>query len=393
MKKIIYTLTAILLLSSCKSIDKMIESGNYDEALKFGINKLRGEKNKKTKYVKGLEKAYSKLNLQDQNEINHLKLSGKTNSIDRIVDIYHTMEKRQNYIIPLLPLISEDGYLAEIKIKDYSVLISEASLAASEKHYVLALKYLKSAKENRNKMEARKAYKHFEDTKFYFSDYKESHKLQQEAYELGQSRILVESYTKGSNIAFDHTLDIISQVNTSKLNNKWEKFYVQDNGSTVFNYIATLEVINIVAGRERERIHSYTETNEIINGQIPIKDDEGNLVKDTLGNILYTDKIKEISAYISELEREKIAHMNGKLVIIEAINNIHITTIPINVTHEFRDYSCTYRGDKRALSNPTFKRIKNNCDPFPTDYEITSLMAYTYKSAAEDGLNKQYFEK
>ncbi len=393
MKKIIYTLTAILLISSCKSIDKMIESGNYDEALRFGVDKLRGEKDKKTKYVKGLEKAYTKLNRQDLNEINHLKLSGKRNSLDRIVDIYHIMEKRQNYVMPLLPLISEDGYLAEIKITDYSVLINEASLAASDHHYALGVKHLKAARKTGNKTEARSAYNQFEDAQFYFSDYKDSYELKNEAYEIGQSRILVEHYTKGSNIAFDHTLDIISQINISKLNNKWEKFYIQDNASDIFDYIATLEVTNIVPGMEKERIHSYVETKEIIDGQIPIKDNKGNVVKDTSGNILYTDKIKEISAYISEIEREKIAHMTGRLVIIEAIDNIHINTIPINVTHEFRDYSCTFRGDRRALTAPTINRIKDICEPFPTDYEITSSMAYSYKAAAEERLDKQYFRK
>jgi len=393
MKKIIYILSAIILLSSCKSIDKMVESGRYDEALRFGVDKLRGEKNKKTKYVKGLEKAYLKLNLQDQNEVNHLALSGMRNSHDRIVDIYTNMEKRQNYIMPLLPLISEDGYLAEIKIIDYSVLINKASIAASEKHYAIALKHLQTARKVGNKTEARKAYEEFEEAQYYFSDYKESYNYKKEAYELGQSRILVESYARGSNMAFDHTIDIISQINISKLNNKWEKFYTQDNDAMTFNYIATLEVIDIVPGRERERINSFTETKKVIDGRKKLIDRTGKVVRDTSGNPLYLDKMKEVSAYISEIEREKIAHMNGRLIIIEAIDNMHINTIPINITHEFRDYACSFQGDKRALSDSTSKKIKSHCDPFPTDYEITSTMAYTYKSVAEKGLNTQYFRK
>lgn len=371
----------------------MIESGNYDKALRFGVDKLRGEKNKKTKYVKGLEKAYAKLNKQDQHEIKNLRLSGNRNNYDRIVDIYSRMQDRQNYVLPLLPLISEEGYLAEIKVTDYSELINDAAIAASEKHYEIGLKYLNSAKRSGNKNDARNAFDQFEDASFYFTDYKDSYELKQEAYELGQSRILIESYTKGSNITFDHTLDIISQINVSRLNSKWEKFYTQDNGSIEYNYIATLEVIDIVPGRERERVHTYTETKEIKDGRVVVKDKKGNVVKDTSGNILYTDKIKVVSAYISEIEREKIAHLNGRLVIIEANNNIHINTIPINVTHEFRDYSCTYRGDQRALTAQTLKRIKNICEPFPTDYEITSLMAYTYKSVAEESLDEQYFRK
>ncbi len=116
MKKITYLLTAMLLISSCRSIDKMIESGNYDQALRFGVDKLRGEKNKKTKYVRGLERAYHKLNDRDLKEIKSLRLSGNRNNFDRIVDVYKRLEYRQNYVLPLLPLISKDGYLAEIKI-------------------------------------------------------------------------------------------------------------------------------------------------------------------------------------------------------------------------------------------------------------------------------------
>ena len=391
MRKIIYTITIIFLLSSCKSIDKMVESGNYDGALRYGVNKLRGQKNKKTKYVKGLEKAYDKLNHRDKNEINHLKNSGIRNSHDRIVDIYRTMEDRQNYILPLLPLISEDGYLADIKIIDYSKPIKESSLAASENHYLLGLKYLDIAKEKNDKVAARNAYRSFEESQFYFGEYKDTYERKNEAYNLGQTSILIESYAKRSNIEFDHTLDIIQQININKLNTKWEKYYLQDNESIEFNYIATIEINDIVPGRERERINSFTETKQIKDGKIPIKGEDGIILKDTSGNILYTDLIKEVSAYINEVEREKIAHMNGSVVIIDAMKNIHINTIPINVTYEFRDYSCTFMGDKRALTESTFNRIKDYCDPFPTDYEITSSLAHTYKVAAEASIQKETF--
>jgi len=393
MKKINFILLAIFILTSCRSIDKMIESGNYDQALRFGVDKLRGEKNKKTKYVRGLEKAFAKLNNQDLNEINHLRQSGQRNRYDRIVDLYQGMEDRQNYVMPLLPLISKDGYLAKIKIVDYSTLISEAALKATEQHYTHATLLLDNAKRTGNKTEARNAYDSFSDVQLYHDDYKDTYRLKEEAYHLGQSRILVEAYTGGSNIAFDHTLDIISQVDIQRLNNKWEKFYIHDNGNLQYNYIATLEVQNILPGQERERVHTYTETKEIIDGQIPVIDHLGNTVTDTLGNVLYTDKFKEISAFVSEIQREKIAAMNGRLVIVDAVNNIHINTIPINITHEFRDYARTFKGDRRALADATFNQLKPHCLPFPSDYEITTIMAYSYKEAAEASLNNHRFRR
>ena len=392
MKRFIYILATLLFITSCKSIEKMVESGQYDKALRYGVDKLRGEENKKTKYVRGLEKAYAKLNDQDLREIKHLELSGRNNRYDRIVSIYQNMEDRQNYVMPLLPLISENGYLAEIKITDYTSIIHEASVAASEHHYKRAIRHLNRAKEYGDKIEARNAYDMFEDAQFYFSDYKDSYTLRQEAYELGQSRILVEQYTHGSNIAFDHTLDIISQINVNRLNSKWEKFYLNEVENTTYNYVATMEVIDILPGTERERLHTYVETNRVIDGEVPMKDRSGNVITDTLGNIIYTDRYIDVTATINEIQREKIAQMNGRLVIVDALTNQHINSIPINVTHEFVDYACTFNGDERALSEPTNKRIKPNVAPFPSDYEITTTMAYAYKSAAEEKLERHYFK-
>lgn len=392
MKRFIYILTTLLLITSCKSIEKMVESGQYDRALKYGVDKLRGEKNKKTKYVKGLEKAYAKLNGQDLRDIKRLELSGKNNRYDRIVSIYQNMEDRQSYVMPLLPLISENGYLAEIKITDYTEIIHQSSVAASNHHYTRAIKHLNIAKEYGDKIEARNAYEMFEDAQFYFSDYKDSYTLQQEAYKLGQSRILVEQYTHGSNIAFEHTMDIISQINVSRLNSKWEKFYLQEAENTTYSYVATMEVIDILPGIERERLHTFTETNRVIDGEVPMKDRSGKVMTDTLGNIIYTDRYIDVTATISEIQREKIAQMNGRLVIVDALNNQQINSIPITITHEFSDYACTFNGDERALSEPTNKRMKVNVDPFPSDYEITTTMAYAYKSAAEEKLERHYFK-
>ena len=206
---------------------------------------------------------------------------------------------------------------------------------------------------------------------------------------MGQSKILIESYTKGSNIAFDHTLDIISEISISQLNSHWEKFYTQDNGTTNYNYIATIEVSEIIPGVEREKYNTYTATKRVKEGKQIVKDRSGRIFRDTSGNVIYEDKFIDVTAEIEELTREKFAHMSGRVVIIDALDNTLINAVPINVTHKFRDYSFNYIGDKRAI--PTNKTIKSRCDLFPSDYEITTNMAYAYKEAAEESIDKQYF--
>ena len=374
-----------MLFTSCRSIDKMIESGNYDQALRYGVDKLRGEKNKKTKYVKGLEKAYIKLNKRDLDKIAYLKLENNKNSMDRVVDIYQKMNDRQNYIYPLLPLISEDGYPATFKNRDFAYLLNNSMTQASDIHYQYALSYLESAQNNSDKIAARKAHAEFAQATLYFDNYKDSYDLKRKSYKLGQTNILIEPYVSGSNAAFYHTGEIISQLQISKLNTTWKKYFTEDHGQTI-DFVATIEVSEIIPGKEKERFNSFTNTKEVSAGKKPLKGKNGVVVKDTMGNIIYKEKKIVVSANVEELLREKTAQMSGKVVIVDATNNRHITTIPINVTYIFEDYSCIFRGDKRALTNEYNKRIKKNCAPFPTDYDMTTNLAYEYKEAAQKSI-------
>lgn len=377
-----------MIFTSCRSIDKMIESGNYDQALRYGVDKLRGEKNKKTRYVKGLQKAYVKLNKTDLDKIARIKVLNNKNSMDRIVEIYQKIENRQSYVYPLLPLISEDGYVATIKIKDYTSAINRSMKAASEVHYQYALDYLIRAKKNNDKISARKAYSELTEAINYFDTYKDSYNLKLKAYELGQTNILIEPYLSGSNAAFYHTGEIISQLQLNKLNSNWTKYYTEEHGEDI-DYVATIEVSKIVPGNEKERFNSFTETKEVNDGKIPLKSKDGAIVKDTMGNTIYIEKRILVTANVEELIREKTAQMSGKVVILDAKNNRLINTIPINVTYIFEDYSCIFRGDKRAITNKYNKRIKEQCAPFPTDFDMTTQLAHAYKEAAQKSIKAE----
>lgn len=365
----------------------MIESGNYDQAFRYGVDKLKGKKNKKTKYVRGLEKAYKKLNERDRSDIKHLTANRSRNSLDRIVDIYQNMMSRQEYVSPLIPLISKDGYVATLKIKDYSKLIANARKEAAEYHYEKATKLVQLAKDNYDKLTARRAYNEISRVEEYFDTYKDSYNIKREAYLLGVTNILVEPYVNGSNIVFDHTLNILSMINTNNLNTKWKKYHIQDSEEIEFDLIATIEVDQIMPGKEKERYNSFEQTKEIVVSKKPEKNKKGS-VKDTLGKVNYVNKLKRVSALVEELIREKSAYMNGRIVIVDAINSSLVNTIPISVTHVFEDYSCRFSGDRRALSKEFNKRLKAECSPFPTDYEMTTDLANVYRDIAEEKIRQ-----
>ena len=367
-------------MGSCKSIDKMVESGNYDEAFRFGIDKLRGKKDKKTKYVRAIEKAYNKMNAQDLKDIRYYSAEGRINSFDRVVDLYNKIEARQRYIEPLLPLYSKDGYYADIVTNSYTEEILEAKKLSSELHYEAGIKKLDIAKSSGNKKYAKEAYNHFKDSEYYFDTFEDSYALKTEAYRLGQTNVLLEIHSNGSNIAFEQTQNIITEIASSDLSTKWIKYHTNLNGPS--DLIATIEISDIYPGKEVERYNSFVKEKDIIDGQRPAKSINGETLKDTSGNVVYVDKIKTVSAQVEELIREKVSSMNGRVVIVDAVTNSLISTIPIEVTHLFEDYSLIMTGDKRALDNNVVNRVKDYCAPFPSDYEMTTSLAIAYKESA-----------
>ena len=71
-KTFISAIIFLLMLTSCVSMRETIESGNYDKAIDIAVSKLKGKKNKKDEYVKGLELAFVKANTRDLNTIDNL---------------------------------------------------------------------------------------------------------------------------------------------------------------------------------------------------------------------------------------------------------------------------------------------------------------------------------
>lgn len=98
MRTLLYTVIFTLTLVSCKSIETMVEKGEYEKAFSHAVDKLAGEKNKKTKYVKGLEKAYNELNSKDLKKIASLERSTAVSKWEEIYDVYGKMISRRDSV-------------------------------------------------------------------------------------------------------------------------------------------------------------------------------------------------------------------------------------------------------------------------------------------------------
>jgi len=369
MKWILYTLSVLFLFSSCKSVKKLTEKGDYDGAIYLALKKLHGDKNKKTSHVQGLEEAFLKVNALDLNLIKHLNAQNHPERWSDVYDLLLQIEGRQHKIYPYLPLISKDGYMAEFDFYDTGSHLAEAAEQAAQFHYTKASRALEKI-EYHDQFNAREAYAELLQIRRYFSEYKDVEKLKAKAHHYGTTRIKLEVINKAQSvIPFDLEEEILG-VNLVLFNNFWTEYLINPNGSVPIDFKSLLEIQQIEVSPEREQVRSYIDSREVQDGFDYVLDVNGNVQKDTLGNDIKVDRFITVNAEVNELFREKAAYVKGSLTVLNLVGGQVIDHFPISTEATFSSYASNYNGDSRAVRDLTRNRLRRNPEPFPSNQEL-----------------------
>ena len=369
MKRILYTLTTIILLSSCQTINKAVERGDYERAIAIAMRQISGDKNKSTKKIKLLEEAYHKSLKRDLDRVKFLSDENRPENYDRILDIYTDVKNRQEALLPLLPLVGKDGYRAEFKFIKIDGLIKETSKQAAAYHYTLANDYLAEA-EKGNKRAARKAYTELDAVNRYYRHYNDLDQLKEKARFLGLTRVLIKAENRSMVAMPIGFQEALLAMNIRSLNDMWTEYFTVDPSYAEIDMVAEIEITNFEVSPEREFIREYTDRKEIEEGWEYAYDSNGNVAKDTLGNDIKNPKFVWIHADVIEINRVKSALVGGLVKFYDARTTELVNSKKFNVTEEFTDFACSFRGDKRALSSQTRTRLDHYPRPFPSDENL-----------------------
>ncbi len=385
MKNLLYITTIILLVSSCRSIEKMVDQGQYDEAIVFAAEKLSGKKNKKTKHVKGLEKAFEKISKKDMDLIHFYDGNSNPENWDLIYDIALKIKARQNRIEAFLPLISKDGYKAEFQFVKTNIILNEAMNGAMEYHYKKVLNRIEKAREG-DKNAARSAYSSTKSIEHYTDSYKDVYRLKREAIFLGKTRVLVDLENNSSSIIPLRIDEILESIDVENLNSLWKEFYLSKPEDLEIDYIAKLNISHLDVSPEREIIEHHTDSKKVKDGWRYALDKNGNVRKDSLGNDIKIDKFRTITAHVTEIVREKSAIVGGSLELINTENGNISQREDISVEAVFSDFISRFRGNRKALCHKSLNSIGHRPLPFPNDYNMILDASENLKSAFKDAL-------
>jgi len=151
------------------------------------------------------------------------------------------------------------------------------------------------------------------------------------------------------------------------------------------DYEARLSLVRADVSRDNQDERYFTDTKSIEEGFDYVLDSKGNVKKDSLGNDIKEPKFIDIEAKIIELYRHKEALVEVGIEVIDLHNDALIDRDRISHNVRFEDYSCTIRGDRRALSDEARNKYKDRPLRFPSD----SDMLLTAANEIRDDLRKK----
>ena len=379
MKATVLSLFAILMLAACSSPEKLMDFGDYDQAIQVTVKRLAGKKKKKEVHVLNLEEAFARANSRDLNTIDALKEQNRPENWVRIYDLYDQIQRRQNLVSPLTPLYADNGYLANFQFLRVQQEQEEAAQGAAQYYYDRGNEFMRIAQNEGDKAAARTAYNNYGRSTDYVAAFANALELRRQAYELGISHVQIQ-FANQSNVVVPRSLEReLIEFASGDLNSKWQRFYHQAPTGTNMDYTVVVSLANVRFSPERVSERAYRESRVIEDGWEYVLDENGNVAKDSLGNDIKQTREVTVIADVLEVYQEKVAGVTSRIDIMDNRTQQRLATEQFNADAVFSNYASTFRGDRRALSKETLCNIGNSPQPFPTNESLLVQAAYNLK--------------
>lgn len=356
--KTIMVILALWVCFSCASVKKELDNGRYKDAVSLSVSKLKGKKKKSPKFVLGLEEAYEYYLQEKLTEAENLKRKPVEGADLKLLKIYEEIENVQASIRPLLPLTDKNGYRADIQLTDLSVELAQYRNKAADFLYANALENLEIGAKG-NKTAARDAYLSLKEMEGIAGSTAHIRKLQDEARALGTTHLLLETEISPKISLSKAGTEFFRDMKAEKLDKTWQTVHLSPDHRQKYDYEITLVLNDFVISPEKESTREYQDKKEI----------EEEVASSSRNNEKIKRK-KEVTADVIELYRFKEAVVRGQLIIYDRNSRKEVYNEEVNAVQTFENYASTFKGDKRALSEVTLKRIGGKPVPFPGNERI-----------------------
>lgn len=366
-----------------------MEKGKYEEAFRSSYSRTAGKKNKKKETIKILEESYARLRDRDSSEIKHLDPQNYPENYPKVLEILQEMDKRQELVKPMMPIVSKEGYRGKFKFEDYRPSIKDATRGTGLYYINHSKELLNQSKQSGDHLPSRKALEELLLAEKFVPNETEIYALKQEALDMGTIYVYLTVNSLLPGLAGTEAERRLANLPVSQLDDKWHKFtsFPARKPERV-DVQVTVELLDVSISPERENVQVSKEQKEIL-----VRKDKSKEVKDSAAVDVIKEVYELVTAEIKEIKREKSGVLNGEIKITNQRNRQSMGITPVHVTSDFRDLGYVVHGDDRALSPEAKARTKKRPIIFPSDFDIIMSMTDEFSKSIMNELRNFKYQK
>ncbi|WP_440121704.1 hypothetical protein [Tenacibaculum sp. Ill] len=373
-KTTLLLILSVLVLASCSSVkttEKALNTGNYDKAISLSIEKLAKNKTKEKNqpHVLMLQEAFRKATDRDLDRISFLEKEQNPENFETIYTLYQRLNNRQERIKPLLPLrILSSGRNAKFKLVNYSDRI----LAAKENYagylYENGVALLNEG--DRNKINYRRAFDELRHLDKISPNYRDTRSLIEEAHAKGIDYVHVSVRNRTDQIIPRRLERDLLAIDTYGLNDLWTQYHAKKDRNIRYDFDLELDFRDIMISPEQVHEKEVIKERRIKDGFKYLRDNNGNYVKDSLGNKIKVDKFKRVRCTFYQFTQFKSSKVTGVVKYIDNRTNQLLQRFPIQSEFVFEHIYADYDGDRRALDKSFIDLLDETSVEFPSNEQM-----------------------
>ena len=380
----------ILACSAAKQTEQALNTGNYDQAINIALKSLSTNKHKKGKqeYIIMLEQAFAKAKSRDEDRIAFLTKENNGAYLEEVYNIYKLLDNRQNKIKPLLPLqLIEQNRTARFNFKNYDADIINTKNKLADYLYNNANELMSST----SKFGFRQAYEDFKYLDKISPNYKDTRSLINEAHIRGTDFVLVDMKNQTRKVIPKRLEEDLLNFSTYGLDDLWTVYHSNKQPTTRYDFDMSIELreINISPEQIREKI--VVREKQIPDGKKDLVDENGNVVKDSLGNVIKVDKYKTITCEVTKFTQFKSTQVVGIVKYSDLNTKQLIDSFPLDSEFVFEHSYATYNGDRNALDASYSELVRLRAVPFPTNEQMIYDTGEDLKNKIKSIITRQVF--
>jgi hypothetical protein len=288
-------------------------------------------------------------------------------NLEKVFNTYLQLNNRQEKIRPLLPLtLLKEGRTATFTFDNYSDEIISSKNALSKYLY----SNTKALLVTNNKMNFRRAYDDLIYLESINPNFKDVHKLIEDAKNKGIDYVTVYSKNETNMIIPIRLENDLLDFSTYGLNDKWTVYHSNKQKGINYDYGIVLNFRQLSISPEQIKEKEFNKEKQIKIGQKKLLDTRGNVVKDSEGNPIMVDDFKTVKISVYEFRQFKSAQVVAKVDYIDLKSNQLLQTFPISSEFIFENVYANYKGDKQACEQEYYPNFDRRAVVFPTNEQM-----------------------